>query len=148
MNLKRYPYRISGNNLDFHFESEGPNGKVSKLIRYSPDNEQGTTYFNLAFGDYDPVTGNLNDSSRTNNRDLDMILATIASSVLEFTAYFPDAIVYAEGSTESRTRLYQMAISANLSQIKRYLHVFGLLGEVWEPFRKNITYSAFFVKRK
>jgi hypothetical protein len=148
MDKNRYDYQISGNNLDFHFVSEGPKGKIAKLIRYSPDNENGITYFNLAFGDYDLLTGILDDSNRSNNHDLEKILATIASSVLEFTSNFPDALVYAEGSTEARTRLYQMAISANLDQIKEYLQIFGLRNEVWEPFQQNISYSAFLVRRK
>lgn len=33
--------------LDYEFESEGPKGKIKKLVSYVPQNARGVTYFNF-----------------------------------------------------------------------------------------------------
>jgi hypothetical protein len=43
--------------LEFEFESDGPKGKIKKVVRYSPQNANGITDFNLGFGDLNPKTG-------------------------------------------------------------------------------------------
>jgi hypothetical protein len=57
-------------------------------------------------------------------------------------------MVYAKGSTPARTRLYQMGIAGNFSEINAFLHVYGFLDGHWSKFEKNINYEAFFVLRK
>ncbi len=94
------------------------------------------------------MDGRINDLSISNNNDRDKILATIASAVLDFTAIFPDMMVYAKGSTPARTRLYQMGIAANYTEISSLLHVYGFLEGHWHKFEANINYDAFFVLRK
>lgn len=148
MNLGRYEYSTNETFLDFEFESEGPNGKIRKVVRYSPQNANGITYFNLGFGDLNEETGRIDDLATPNNKDRDKILATVAATVLTFTEKYPDVIVYAKGSTPARTRLYQMGIIANWEQIQSLLEVYGFVGGNWERFAKNINYEAFLVLRK
>jgi hypothetical protein len=149
MNLKKYKYSASDTYLDFEFDSEGPKGKIRKIVRYSPQNAAGITYFNLGFGDLNQKTGKIDDLTISDNRDREKILATIAATVLEFTKHFPDVMVYAKGSTPARTRLYQIGISANLNEIDPLLYVYGYEQyKGWQPFRKNVNYLAFLVKRK
>lgn len=149
MNIEGYRILISDTFLDFEFDSDGPKGKVRKVVRYSPQNANGVTYFNLGFGDLNMTTGQIDDLAITNNSDRDKILATVAKTVLEFTMHFPDVLVYARGSTASRTRLYQMGISTHWEDISPLLHVFGYEQERgWESFQKNVNYLAFLVRRK
>lgn len=148
MTLNHYHFRTNESHLDFEFESDGPNGKIKKVVRFSPQNANGVTYFNLGFGDLNPTTGMVNDLSKSNNNDRDKILATIAVIVLEFTAYFPDVMVYAQGSTASRTRLYQMAIAANWNEIAPIMDVYGFYDNGWQHFEKQVNYQAFLVMRK
>lgn len=143
-----YPYLSNANRLDFEFESKGRNGKIKKEIRYTLRNENGFVFYNLGFGDLNPQTGEINDLSISDNQDRDRILATVASTVLEFTKYFPDALVFATGSTPARTRLYQMALSANLKEINQYLRIFGSIEGSWYEFEKNVNYDAFLVLRR
>ncbi|CAN5472316.1 hypothetical protein BH10BAC4_BH10BAC4_20400 [soil metagenome] len=143
MNLDRYSFSTNATFLDFEFESDGPNGKIKKVVRYSPQNANGHTYFNLAFGDWNEKTEGIDDSAISNNLDRDRILATVASTVLEFTNHFPDVPVYAQGSNPARTRLYQMGISANWAAIEPLLVVFGFYKGRWEVFRKKVNYEAF-----
>ena len=57
--------------------------------------------------------------------------------------HFPDAIVYAKGSTPSRTRLYKMGIIANMKEVELVLDVFGFVDGKWERFTKNFNYEAY-----
>jgi hypothetical protein len=45
----RYPFSTNKNYLNFEFESDGPNGKIKKVVRFSPENTGGKIFFNLAF---------------------------------------------------------------------------------------------------
>jgi hypothetical protein len=146
--LKHYTFSPSEDFLDFEFESNGRNGKIKKIVRYSPQNANGVTYFNLGFGDLNEDMGKIDDSAISDNQDAELVLATVAATVLEFTSHFSDAMVYAKGSTASRTRLYQIGISSNWTEIEPLLHVYGFINESWQPFKKNINYEAFLAMRK
>lgn len=148
MALDGYSYSTNDDFLSYEFESVGPKGSIKKLVRFTARNANGTTYFNLSFGDLDTNTGKIDDKAVTDNQDRDRILATIASTVLDFTSIFPDIMVYATGSTPARTRLYQIGISANLEEIEAVLHVYGFNGSKWIPFERNINFDAFLVMRK
>jgi hypothetical protein len=148
MNLEHYQFRTNSGYLDFEFDSEGPNGAIRKVVRFSPQNANGITYFNLGFGDLDPKTGRISDLSKSNNGDREKILSTIAHIVLVFTAHFPDVMVYAQGSTAARTRLYQMGIANNLDEIQDILNVYGYSNDTWQRFERQVNYEAFLVARK
>jgi hypothetical protein len=149
MNHNKYKYSASDTYLDFEFDSEGPRGKIRKIVRFSPENASGVTYFNLGFGDLNSKTGKIDDLAISNNQDREKILATVAATVLEFSQHFPDVMIYAKGSTAARTRLYQIGISANWKEIESLLYVYGFEEDKsWQPFRKNVNYSAFLIKRK
>lgn len=149
VNQPYYEFQTNESYLDFEFESNGPNGRIKKVVRYSPRNVEGMTYFNLGFGDWNDAEGRIDDASTSNNQDTRKVLATVAATVLEFTAAYPDMLVYAEGSTPARTRLYQMGISANLAQIEPILDIYAFKKSAgWEPFRIGTNYEAFIAKRK
>lgn len=145
MNLSSYPYTPSESFLDFIFESEGPKGKIKKVVRYSLQNANGVSYCNLGFGDLNLETGKFENLIISDNKDRSKILATAAATVLAFTEPFPDMMVYARGSTPVRTRLYQIGISTHWKQVKQHLVVFGYAKGKWEPFKKAVNYDAFFV---
>jgi hypothetical protein len=149
MNLKCYRYYSNETHLDFEFDSDGPRGMIRKVVRYTLQNADGISYFNLGFGDLNKTTGKIDDLAVTDNQDREKILATVAATVLAFTMHFPGAMVYATGSTPARTRLYQMGISANWTEIATLLYVYGYEQNIgWQPFQKNVRYVAFLVKRK
>jgi hypothetical protein len=52
------------------------------------------------------------------------------------------------GSTKSRTRLYRMGRTKYLSEAKSDFVVYGLRGETWEEFKKEVDYESFLVRRK
>ena len=139
MNLDTYNYKTHESILGFEFYSEGPNGRVKKIVRFSPQHSNGITYFNLTFGDWNENNNQIDDRAITNNQDRNKILATIASIVLDFTSHFPDVIIYAKGSTPARTRLYQISLAVNWQEIDRMLFVYGFRDWNWHHFQKKHT---------
>ncbi|MBS1686917.1 MAG: hypothetical protein JSS76_19425 [Bacteroidetes bacterium] len=129
----------------FQFVSEGPKGKIPKLIKYSETNFK--DMYNLGFGDMDAI-GEIDDMAISDNGDSDMVLATVISTVYAFSDRYPDYWIYATGSTKSRTRLYRIGISKYMDEISMDFDIYGLRGDNWEPFKKNIDYEAFLVQRK
>lgn len=148
MNLERYDFLIYDGLQHYEFESEGPNGKITKIVQFTLVNSNGVSYFNLAFGDWNSINERIDDMAVTNNSDRKKVLATVASIVLLFTELFPDMFVYAEGSTPARTRLYQMGILAHYQEIQQMLYVYGLKDNKWQPFEKGVNYEAFLIQRR
>lgn len=106
-------------------------------------------FYNLGLGDKDESTGEINDSIVTNNGDSDKVLVTVAATLYHFTHKFPEAMIFATGSTKARTRLYRIGITNNIDSIKPDFEVFGLTKEnVWVHFEAKKEFDAFLVKRK
>jgi hypothetical protein len=148
MTIAFYDYFVSEDFFRYEFCSEGPNGRIKKVILFTKATLYGKPIFNLAFGDFDK-NGLFNDCVTSNNQDAEKVLATVAQAVLSFTCMYPDALIFAEGSTPSRTRLYQIGINKFWKEIEPDFNVFGLLRTAgFEPFRSGINYIAFACKRK
>lgn len=104
--------------------------------------------YNLAFGDEDPFTGDINDKVVTNNKDRDVVLSTVATTIQTFIDHYGNHFIFVAGSTPARTRLYQMGIAKLLDEIAIDFDVFGIIGDDISPFKTNLNYEAFLVKRK
>lgn len=146
MLLDRYEYSSERLALFYEFISEGPKGRIRKIVEYTPTTIENV--YNLAFGDYDDTIGGINDKIITNNGDSQKILATVASTVYAFTGKYSEAEIYATGSTAARTRLYRMGLTHNLIEISKDFFVFGLRDKLWEQFWVGEDYEAFFVTGK
>lgn len=146
MKHEKYQLESDKNLLLFEFTSIGPKGRIKKIVQYTETNLK--DYYNLGFGDKDEMTGELNDLVITNNGDSQQVLSSVASSVYAFTRRYPDAWIYAKGSTKVRTRLYRIGITNNLIEIKKDFEVYGLKNEQWQSFRKGTEYKAFLITRK
>jgi hypothetical protein len=147
MNIEKYPVVIGSTSMVYEFISEGIKGRISKLVIYSETHLH--NFYNLGFGDKDANTGEIDDSVVTNNGDSEKVLATVAATLYTFTDKFPDAMIFATGSTKARTRLYRIGISNNIEMIEPDFEVFGLAeGQNWIPFEKKREFEAFLVKRK
>lgn len=146
MNLPRYPLTSSDKLMTFEFISEGSKGLIYKLVRYQPTNLKGI--YNLAFGDKNHSTGEIDDLIISNNGDSEKVLASVAATVYAFTDKYPDVWIYATGSTKARTRLYRMGIAKFLSEVSEDFEVLGQKNDDWETFKKNVVYDGFLVRRK
>jgi len=146
MKLPRYELKAEKSLMVFEFISEGPKGEIPKLIKFSETTLKG--FYNLAFGDKNLESGEIDDTVVSNNGDSEQILATVVAAVYSFTEQENDAWVYATGSTKARTRLYRMGISKYFDEVRQDFLVFGLRNGEWEEFTKEIEYTAFVVRRK
>jgi hypothetical protein len=145
MKYARYPVIASKEDHTYEFFSEGPSGRIRKIVFYE---KIGDDLFNLGFGDWNSERQKVDDSIRSNNGDRDKVLATVAFTALDFTDEFPAALIFVEGSTSARTRLYQIGISNNLLEINENFEVQGYQSEHWEPFRQGRNYESFLIRRK
>lgn len=130
----------------FDFISHGINGSVNKRVVFNFVQEP--NIYNLAFGDVED-DGSINDMSTTDNQDMPKILATIARIIKIFLDKYPERQVFFTGSTISRTRLYRMAISNNLEELKQIYSIKAVLasGQIIN-FSKNLSCTAFIIKIK
>ncbi len=146
MHLPQYELKTGAQFELYEFVSEGPKGRITKLVKYSPI-ENNPLLYNLAFGDKNEDTGDIDDTVVSNNEDSEKVLATVVATIYAFTEKYPDHMVYATGSTLSRTRLYQRGITRYIEHVRQDFEIYGLRGKSFEAFRKGTNYDGFLVKR-
>lgn len=142
--LEKYNYNSDRTLRLYSFFSNGPQGPIHKLAKFT---EIDQNIFNFGFGDHDPLTNDISDTTVSNNQDTDIIMGTLGSIIYDFTNVFLEAAIFVEGTNKARTRLYQMNINKQWERIAPIFEVFGLKGELWEPFRKGVNYDAFLGRR-
>jgi hypothetical protein len=138
MELERYEVEVDRVNDVYSFWSNGPNGMILKVVVYSQIKKN---VYNLGFGDWDDFRSKINDTARSNNDDMDKVLATVGSTILDFMKRRPFAIVEVEGSTAARTRLYQMKVARHLNDVKHLFKVKGWYSGRWQPFVSGRNYK-------
>ena len=146
MNVEKYQLKSSKDFLSFEFTSIGKNGIIKKIIQFQETNE--ANLFNLAFGDKIDDTFEIDDLAISNNGDTNKILATVSYAVLAFLEMYPNAFVYATGSTIQRTRLYRMGISKFYLEIEKHLIIYGQIENEFIIFELEKNYQGFLVQRK
>jgi hypothetical protein len=146
MKYESYKFKAGEKFMSFDFESDGPKGKVTKLVQYIETELKG--FYNLGFGDRCLMTGEIDDCVITNNGDSKKVLATVASTVYYFTGKYPNSWIYATGSTKARTRLYRIGISNNLTEILQDFEIHGLKDNSWHIFERDVDYDGFLIRRK
>lgn len=114
MRYEKYDNVIaSSDRLEFQFESDGPKGKIKKVVQFA----------------------------QTQNKE-----------IYNLTARYPDKTIFFCGTTSERTRLYRMALTVNLDELKKDFRIYGVLKgiDTFEKvlFRKGVDYFGFMVKRK
>jgi hypothetical protein len=148
MNIEHYFITSDSSHFLYKFQSIGPKGIINKVVFFSKINHPYKNYYNLSFGDWDDINNGINDCITSNNNDTKKVLFTVAITTKLFMTRFPDATILIEGSTKSRTRLYQMSIIQNLQEIEKYFEILGLRNGKWRKFKTGINFDAFLVKRK
>jgi len=146
MKLPRYELKAEKSLMVFEFISDGYKGEIPKLIIFSETSLR--EIYNLAFGDKNVETEEIDDTVVSNNGDSEKVLATVVAAVYAFTDHYPEIWVYATGSSKARTRLYRMGITKYYDEVMQDFFIFGLRDGEWEDFKKDVDYAAFIVKRK
>ncbi len=69
----------------YEFYSEGPKGKIKKVIQYRRFDNTDQNLFNLGFGDWIETEQRVDDKVTSNNNDREKVLSTVAATAIEFT---------------------------------------------------------------
>jgi len=147
MNEESYSFTKEPGIFYYEFFSEGPNGKIKKVVQFQQISPFQDIY-NLGFGDFNEQLGEIDDLSVSNNHDTQKVLATIARTVVDFMKQHPKAIIMARGSTPSRTRLYQMGISQIWNEVDNIFEIKGFNKNKWQPYERGKNFEAFFIVKK
>lgn len=143
--LDKYQYTADKTFMVYSFLSNGPCGPIQKIATFT---SIGENIYNFGFGDYDTQSNNISDTAVSNNKDVDIIMGTVGSIIYDFTNIFPKALIFIQGSTPARTRLYQVNLNKHCERIDPLYEIWGLLKKEWVPFQKGINYEAFIGYRK
>lgn len=146
MKLDRYELTASRSLTTFEFLSEGRKGKIVKVVQFQRMNLP--DLYNLAFGDKNLETGEIDDTTVTDNGDSEKVLSTVVAAVYAFAGEHSGAWIYATGSTEARTRLYRMGINKYFDIVQEDFDIMGEHQNEWEWYEKGKDYQAFAVQRK
>ena len=146
MKLPKYQLKSDENLSSYEFISEGSKGKITKRIQFTLINQN--EIYNLAFGDINQESDEIDDFVVSNNGDSEKVLSTVVSAVYAFCEKHPNAWIFAAGGSPSRPRLYQMGISKYLDYIKEDFMVYGMGEYDWEEFELEKNYSSFLTKKK
>lgn len=85
----------------------------------------------------------------SDNGDMKKVLSTVLRTITAFLESYPNAKVVFSGSTPSRTRLYQIAITHELSNFQTRFLIEGYTHEKgFELFTKNKSYDGFAISVK
>ena len=146
MNEPSYRFNHIDDKLIFEFESISETKSIRKLIEYRLiDND--TLLYNLALVHILP-NGEASDLSISNNKDMPKVLSTVFQSMLYFFEAKPKAKIFIQGSTPSRTRLYQTAISKYMTEFEQKFEIWGFVGNEMELFSKGKNYEIFVISTK
>ncbi len=138
--------KSESNLTTFEFISEGSKGLIRKKIQFQSTSTP--NLYNLAFGDANPQTGEIDDLVVSNNADSEKVLATVVSAVYAFFDKHPETYVYATGSSDARTRLYRIGITKFYEQMVRDFYLYGQVGDKFYEFEIDKEYKGFLVQRK
>ncbi len=146
MKVEKYHLKSDNTFTYFEFISVGSKGTIRKIIEFQATSSPGL--YNLAFGDKNPKTGELDDLAVSNNGDTQKVLGTVVAALYAFFDKNPEAIVYATGSTPARTRLYRMGITKFYDEIQNDFYLYGRIGDKLYVFETGIEYEGFITQRK
>lgn len=146
MKVEKYHLKSGTEFTRFEFISEGPKGAIRKLIEFQ--NTNNPDVYNLAFGDYNSTTQEIDDLSVSNNGDTEKVLGTVVAAVYAFLNEYPEVYVYATGSTKARTRLYRMGITKFYDQMNKDFYLYGQVGDDFVEFEIGIEYEGFLAQRR
>ena len=86
--------------------------------------------------------------SVSDNGDTEKVLATVVAALYSFCERYPDAYVYASGSTKARTRLYRMGVTRFYEEMRADFSLYGQVGNDFPELELGVEYDGFLAQRK
>lgn len=79
MKVEKYQLKSDTTFTYFEFVSVGSNGAIRKMLEFQTTSSP--NLFNLAFGDKNPDTGEIDDLTVSNNGDTQKVLGTVVAAL-------------------------------------------------------------------
>ena len=146
MDEPNYKFSAVDERLTFEFDSVSTDKVIRKLVQFRLIDFEAELY-NLALVDI-LFDGSASGLSVSNNNDMPKVLATVFRTLLYFFDRHKDEKILIQGSTKSRTRLYQMAIVKYLPELEHKFEIWGFVNNEFEDFTKGKSYNGFVIKQK
>jgi hypothetical protein len=143
-----YPYKQI-QSYRYFFVSTGKQ-KIAKVVDFVPFRKFNAV--NLAFGDL-RADGSIDDKNVSNNGDIVKVLATVIEILRRFTESEPDVMIYIEGSTSERTKLYTRILKNYYPLFSKEFNIVGIVNlnnerkTVLFDIKSDVEYLAFLIKR-
>jgi len=135
---KTYDIKPSAEKQYYLFTSEGPKGKINKIVLFQGIGEN---RYNLAFGDL--LFGQLDDEVVSNNRDFVKVLSTVAACVYDFVKAYPGIELEIEPVDEKRKMLYNAVFKRHHLFIRQQFRILGVITDTLEPYSQEKLYDRF-----
>jgi hypothetical protein len=148
MQQEKYTFEDGRNGFLYKFYSNGPKGRIKKIVQFIRLKNVKTETYNLVLGDLKEAENRIDDLVTTNNGDRDKVLATVGAIIIHFIKKHPYASIFVAGSTPARNRLYQMGITKVLDEISIFYNVKGFIEGEWQSFQISVNYIAFLLECK
>jgi hypothetical protein len=133
----------SKDNTLFLFESDGPQGKITKIIEFALIDDN---IWNLGFGDWQKE--GISDTVISNNQDIVKVMNTVAQTVYIFLNQYPNSIILIKPVDEKRSKLYNTIFQRHLKDIELSFEVHGYIKDVIEPYSPLKIYDVLQIKLK
>jgi len=110
--------------------------------------------YNLALGDIDPDTGEVDYEADSRNGDTEKVFATVAEIISDFAFGLPNHWIYISGNRDYKTKAYRMALNRFLDELSTDFEIKGLIGDIdsdvilEEDYIKNKEYLGFLVRKR
>ena len=138
-----YTYLVSPDKTIYLFQSEGKNGKITKVIAFTL---VGRNLWNVGFGDLNEEQ--IDDSVVSNNHDIVKLISTVAKAIYEFSDKFPSRRIQIKPVDEKRKRLYNHVFRRNYEAINAIFQIKGINQMKKENYSPENFYDNFELKRK
>lgn len=81
---------------------------------------------------------------------METVLRTVANAAEVFLESHPSALIFFEGSTKVRTRLYRKMLNKYYAEISEKFIIWGICNNEIKPFTPSntVNFEAFLVKQK
>ncbi|TAK33715.1 MAG: hypothetical protein EPO28_17005 [Saprospiraceae bacterium] len=133
-----YDIKPSPDKLFYLFTSEGPKGKINKIVLFQRIR---ANRYNLAFGDI--KSGRLDDETVSDNLDFVKVLSTVAACVYDFVKTNRGIALEIEPVDERRKMLYNAVFKRHYLFIRERFKIFGIAKGKTGPYAPGKMYDRF-----
>lgn len=160
MDKKIYSYiKSAKRHHTYLFISEGPKGEIIKAVKLSRVRQKQfkSSIYNLAFGNWNDTTNEIDDMSRSNNYDIQKVLNTVFIIAIRFLESKPGRVLGFQGSMDSksvalrknqRNYVYRRLIDQNWDFLNESYLIFGIQSKKLVRYEPGIDYDGFLVRPK